>query len=203
MPKVLTKPKTKVKSKPATPQLTKIEELQAAIDKLKESTQNKLEQVDEYRAKRAVIVVNEPDSKVNRAKLANYDAIINRNLRCIENAPSEIALLEKAIVTEQKRIADSKRSELLAEQRVLSDEIEETSEELVLILEHACRINDKLVNSNARYKVLKSQTGADFLSENVCQGSQQFLKVVHGFNAAELKGERPVRMTCPPPFQFI
>jgi len=202
MPKVLTKPKTK-KSKPATPQLTKIEELQDQILQLKKSTETKLEQIDEYRTKRAELVINEEMSDVNKRKIASIDAEINRRVRCIENFPAELKILENEIAAEEKRIADSKRSELLAEQRVLSDEIEETSEELVLILEHACRINDKLVDSNARYKVLKSQTGADFLSENVCQGSQQFLKVVTEFNAAELKGERPVRMTCPPPFQFI
>jgi len=202
MPKVLTKPKTK-KSKPATPQLTKIEELQDQILQLKKSTETKLEQIDEYRTKRAELVINEEMSDVNKRKIASIDAEINRRVRCIENFPAELKILENEIAAEEKRIADSKRSELLAEQRVLSDEIEETSRDLCLALEHACKMNDKLVAANDRYNVLKAQTGVEFCSENVTQGSRMFLKVVRDYCVAETNGERPARPVLHPPYQFI
>lgn len=180
-----------------------VQEIEHRISNLKEVTERKKEQLEEYRTKRAQLVINEADTIKNKAKVTSIDAEIRRLNRAIENFPAELKLLEENLAAEQRRIAQAENDKLVDQQREVADEVEILSRNFVTILEKAISVNQNLIAANDRYLALKNQTGADVCSENICQGSRQFLKAVYDFCKDELDGNRPTRPILPPPFQFI
>lgn len=180
-----------------------VQEIKTQISKLKESTERKKEQLEQYRSKRAEITVNEEVTAKNKQKIANIDTEIKRLKRAIENAPAEIALLEENLAAEQARIAEAERAKLVEQQQEVANEVELLSRNFVTILEKAVGVNQNLIAASDRYLALKNQTGVELCSENICQGSRQFLKAVYDYCKDELDGKRPVRPILPPPFQFI
>lgn len=154
-----------------------VQEIEQRISNLKESIERKKEQLEEYRTKRAQLVINEVDTTKNKAKVTSIDSEIRRLNRAIENFPTELKLLEENLAAEQNRIAEQVRSELIDKQTEISVEISLLSKSFVLLLEKANHTNELLRAALSAEAGLAQQTGQHFLTE-CCRGSLQSLPLL-------------------------
>ena len=165
-----------------------IQEIEQRITNLKESIERKKTYLEQYREKRAELVINEPGTTKNKAKVTSIDSEIKQLKRAIENAPAELALLEENLAAEQRRIAEKKRSELIEQQQEVANEIELLSKGFVSLLEKANNINTLLRAALTAEHGLREQTGQQIL-ENYCHGSMQSLSMLLGTMQAQLNGQ--------------
>lgn len=170
----MTKPKT-------------IAELQSRINDLNESVETKQEHLEQYRTKRASLVVNEAATAANKQAISNIDTQMAKLQLAIDNAPAEIKLLESQLTAEQTRIAQAKRDDLLEKQNSVAREIESLSQQFIEYLKKANDTNTMLVSARSAYNGLKEKTGADVL-ENYCHGSQQSLRMLLEVMQSQLAG---------------
>ena len=154
-----------------------VQEIQAQIEKLKEATERKKEQLEEYRTKRAQLVINEVDTTKNKARVTSIDSEIKQLKRAIENFPTELKLLEENLAAEQARIAENERSELVTKQEEAADEVQVLSKSFVGILEKAVNINESLRAALTAEATLAQRTGQHFPTER-CRGSLQSLSML-------------------------
>ena len=161
----------------STEKIKTANEIQTQIESLRESTEQKETQLEQYRSKRAEITVNEAMTTKNKQRIANIDAEVKRLKKSIENAPAELALLQVNLAAEQARIAEVERTELLTKQEEIADEVQVLSKSFVAILKKAVNINELLRSAQTAEATLAQQTGQHFPTER-CRGSLQSLPLL-------------------------
>lgn len=157
-----------------------IPEIQAQIEKLKEATERKKEHLEAYRSKRAEIVVNEADTQKNKARVTSIDCEIKQLQKSIENAPTELALLEENLIAEQNRLAQKARAGLIEQQQEIAEEAEILSKSFIASLEKANNINSNLRAALSAEAGLAQKTGQQVLGNlgNFCHGSAMSLSLL-------------------------
>ena len=172
----------------STEKIKTVNEIQAQIEGLRESTEHKEEQLEQYRNKRAELVINEAMTTKNKARVTSIDSEIKQLKRAIENFPTELKLLEENLATEQNRIAEVERAELVIKQEEAADEVQVLSKSFVAILEKAVNINTQLIAALTAEAGLAQKTGQHFLTE-CCRGSLQSLSLLFEAMQNQLRGE--------------
>lgn len=165
-----------------------VQEIKAQINNLKESTERKETQLEQYRSKRAEIVMNEASTTKNKAKVTSIDSEIKQLKRAIENFPTELKLLEENLATEQARIAQAENDKLLEQQREVAEDIEVLSKNFVTILEKAVGLNQNLVAALSAEAGLAAKTGQQVLG-NYCHGSQMSLAMLLELMKSQIDGQ--------------
>lgn len=164
-----------------------VSEIQTQIDKLKESVLRKKSQIEDYRKKRANLVLNEPDNEKNKQAVTSIDHEIRRLQRDIDNAPAELELLQSQLADEQERIAQDERDKLIEQQQEVADEIEVLSKQFVSLLQKANDVNTQLRSALTAEAALRQKTGKHIL-ENYCHGSMQSLSMLLQTMEAQMSG---------------
>jgi len=154
-----------------------VQEIQIQIDNLKESTERKKEQIENYRKKRANLVLNEEDSQKNKQKITSIDHEIRSLQRDIDNAPAELKLLNEKLVAEQRRVAEAERAKLIKQQEKVADELTLLSKNFIASLEKSVECNNQLQAALMAETQLQKKTGQCFPTER-CRGSVQSLSLL-------------------------
>jgi chromosome segregation ATPase len=166
----------------------KINEMQSRLSKVKESVIRKKEQIEDYRKKRASLILNGDDSQQNKQKLIQIDYQIRERQRDIENAPAEIELLEQQIAAEKQRIAQQEKDNLIEQQQQVAEEVEILSVKFIEILEKANNLNEQLRAALLAETEIRQKTGRQIITK-WCHGSEGNLNALLEKSKREIAGE--------------
>lgn len=164
-----------------------LNEIQTQIDKLTESVSRKKSQIEEYRKKRAHLVLNEADNEKSKQAITSIDFEIRKLQRDIDNAPAELELLQSQLADEQERIAQEEQNKLIEQQQEVADEIEVLSKQFVSLLEKANGCNIQLKSALTAEAAIRNKTGVNVLTE-FCHGSMQSLSMLLETMKSQLDG---------------
>lgn len=165
-----------------------VQEIEQRIANLKESIERKKTHLEAYRSKRAELVINEPGTTKNKAKVTSIDAEIKQLQKSIDNFPAELKLLEENLTKEQERLAQEERAKLFEQQQEVANEVELLSKSFVSLLEKANNINELLLNALSAEAGLAQRTGQKVLGD-YCHGSMQSLSMLLETMQAQLNGQ--------------
>ena len=132
--------------------------------------------IDELRQERAKLSI-EGDNK-NSKRITCIDNEIIKLTTAIGNYPAELELLQQNLATENQRIAQNERDTLLEKQNEVAENIENLSQQFIEALKTANEINNQLQAALQAYSGLQQKTGETVLSNEHCQGSQDYLRVL-------------------------
>jgi len=168
-----------------------ISEIQSKIDDLKENVKNKRTYIEQYRNKRAALVVNKADTAGNRQAIAGVDKQIEKLQKAVDNAPAELSVLEQNLNAEKQRVAEAERAALLDSQQKAAAEVENLSAEFIEVLEKANEINAQLRATLSAESGIRQKTGKQLLG-SWCHGSIQSLKALLEKSQREMSGVHTV-----------
>ena len=152
----------------------KVAEIQKKIsDTTAEQAANEqtLKNLREERAK--LFVENE-----NNSKITSLDKEIATLCNRISNNPAVVKELQNQLAIEQARIAQEERDTLLETQNKIAEDIENLSSEFISLLEKADEVNTQLRAALTAYSALQQKTGENVLSNEHCQGSADYLRIL-------------------------
>ena len=179
-----------------------VAEITARMEQVRKNLHTNEIKLNDLRVKRGQLSIE--NAEENKIIITRLDKQIENVRRDIENAPTEVRLLEEQLTAELAKVSQAAKDSLLSQQKSCVGQMEAISKKLVDALEIANDWNLQLVVVATRYCSLQKQTGQDITMGATCRPSEQLLQVVYETLKGELEGQ-PQNARCQgqPPYVRI